>query len=92
MNSYRLTGIVVFDKARLLEAVHKKANPGSGGTHHFCERFVIQVGDDSDIHSFPIKVAEGQQNPRQSFFAGIAAIVHQVFLIADVSFKHVSAQ
>jgi hypothetical protein len=66
---------VIVDEAQFPESVHEKADPRPGCTDHLRQGFLAHLGDYSLGHAFLAEVSEQQQEPSQSFFAGIKELV-----------------
>ena len=62
---------VVLDEAQLAKFVHEEADTRPRGAHHFCQRFLADVGNHRlGVTIFP-EMGKQEQHSRQSLFAGI---------------------
>ena len=75
MNLQIIPGVIV-NKSQFPEPVHEKANPRASRAYHICEGLLTDLGDYSLGLPFLAEVSQQQQNPSQSFFAGIEKLVN----------------
>jgi hypothetical protein len=74
MNSQSIT--TIGEKALFLEPVHETADAQPGCTDHAGESLLTDLGDYSLGRAFLIEMSKQEQNPRQSYFAGIEEMVN----------------
>jgi hypothetical protein len=75
MNLQRAARVIV-DEAQFPESVHEKADPRPGCTDHIRQGFLAHLGDYSLGHAFLAEMSKQEQEPSQSFFAGIEELVN----------------
>src|ERR1700722_846068 len=71
---------VVFNKSELTKAVHEETNAGSGGADHFCESFLGDLRNQCFRFTRLAKLRQQQQNPRQTFLAGVEKLIDKISL------------
>jgi len=91
-NSNRLGVEKVIDEAQFSEPLHEEANPRPRGADHFCQRLMTNVWNHAVMRGLSIKMGKQQESARQSFLAGIAALVHQILLVPHVPSQHVGTK
>jgi hypothetical protein len=67
---------VVADESQFPEPVHEKANPGSGGTHHFGQSLLANFGNYRLRYAVFAKMSEQQKNPGQPLLARIEKLIN----------------
>ncbi len=80
---------VIIDKAEFPEPVHEEADPRARRADHLRQRLLTQSRNRHFGHSFLAKLCHQQKNSRQTLFAGIEKLIHQVVLISDVPLQQV---
>lgn len=83
-------GAVVFDKAQLAEAVHKKTDARPRRADHLRQRLLADLRDYRLRLAFFPEPGEQQQGPRQALLAGIKELIDQIFLNAKIAGQQIS--
>jgi len=76
---------VVFDKAKLAEAVHEEADPGSRSADHIRQGLLGDRRNQCLRLSRSSELGHQQKNPRQALFAGIKELIDKVSLNAHAA-------
>ena len=79
-----LQATVVLDEAQLPKLVHEETHPGPCGPDHLGEGFLTDPGHDEIVLALLAVAGQQQQNPRQSFLAGIEQLINQVLFDANI--------
>ena len=77
--------IIIVDEAMLSEPVHEMADPRPGRADHLCQSILIHVGDYHISLAILAKMRKQQENPSQTFFAGVKKLVHEIRFVANVA-------
>jgi hypothetical protein len=75
---------IVADESEFAEFVHEKTDAGSGGADHFCQRFLIDIGNDGLRAALLSEIREQQEKSREPLLARIEQLVDQVLFNAAV--------
>src|SRR5580658_3878204 len=75
---------VVVNEPHLSESVHKKTDPRPRCSYHLSKSLLTDLGNYGLGYAFLTEMSKQEQNPSQSFFAGIEKLIDQIRLVADV--------
>ena len=81
----------VIDKAQRPELVHEVADPGSGGSDHLRQMFLIYPRKDGFGFSFLAITRKQEENPGEALLTGVEELIDQILLIphvADQEMRH----
>ena len=71
-------GALVIDKTQLLELVHEMTDPRPGRAHHLRQAILADSGEHKFGFAFLPKMSEQQENPRQTLFARVEELIHEI--------------
>src|SRR5579859_5274232 len=77
---------VVMDKALLPELVHKVINPRPGGADHLGQVSLNHYGNASFVFAVLAPIGQYQENPSQTFLAGVEDLVR--IILFDSNHSH----
>jgi len=75
-----LDAAVVIDQTEFAEAIHKKADARSSGADHFCQGLLGNERNELFRFAGLAKFRHQQENPRQTFFAGVEELIDKIGL------------
>jgi hypothetical protein len=79
-----LQSTVVVNEPHLSESVHEKTDPRSGCSYHLCKGLLADLGNYGLGRTFLAEMSKQEQDPSESFFAGIKELIDQVLFVSDV--------
>src|SRR6266436_7245681 len=83
---------VIVDEAEFAELIHEKAHSGSCRADNLGEGFLAHLWNYLLGLAVFSKVAQEEQDPRESFLTGVEELVHQVLLNANVAGEDVGEE
>ena len=67
--------LAIVDEAQLSEPVHEEADPRPGGADHLGKRLLTDLRNYRLGYALLAEMSQQEQNPSESFFAGIEELV-----------------
>lgn len=77
--------IAVIDKAQLPELIHKMTDPRPGCAYHLRQAILTDTGEHRFGSAFLAKMSKQQKDPRQTFFARVEKLIHEIRFISGIA-------
>src|ERR1700679_575671 len=79
---------VVVDESKLAKAIHEEAHPRARRSDHLRECLLRYLRNQRLLLPRGAELRHQEQNSRQSLFAGVEELIHQIGLGAHTAGKH----
>jgi hypothetical protein len=83
------SAVVIVNKPMISKPIHEMTDPRSGCAYHLCQISLTDPRKDKFGSTLLAKMGQQQEDPSQTFFAGVEKLVHEICFVADVAAKHV---